>query len=80
MPTDYETQETPRGGTFHLYHKPRRGKPIPQKEIPFTDGDTFALVAEKGVDPERLQAEERQRIETATARIEFEKAAQLTLV
>lgn len=80
MHTDYETQETPRGGTFHLHHKPRKAAPIPQKEIPFKDGDTFALVSERGVDVERQQAEERQRAETATARIEFEKNAQLTLV
>lgn len=52
-------------------------KRIPQHEIPFTDGDTFALVAERGVDFERIEAEKRAAEEAERERREFEERAQL---
>lgn len=55
----------------------KRRERIPQHEIPFTGGDTFALVAERGVDHERIEAERREAEETARHRREFEERAQL---
>jgi hypothetical protein len=56
--------------------KPRER--IPQHEIQFTDGDTFALVAERGVDQERIEAERREAEEAARQRREFEAKHQIT--
>lgn len=53
--------------------------PIPQFEIPFRDGDTFALVAERGPDIERIEAERRQAEEMERARREFHARHQMTL-
>ena len=53
-------------------------KPIPQYEIPFRDGDTFALVGERGVDQARIEEERRAAASRAAAARYFAKRHQLT--
>lgn len=52
--------------------------PIPQFEIPFRDGDTFTLVAERGEDFERIEAEKRAAEEAAEERRKFHEQHQIT--
>lgn len=73
---DYVTQETPRGGTFHLHHKRKTPLRPAQKDMAFP-AEPLALVAETAPDPERIQAEHQARLEAEKQRQDFEKNHQL---
>ncbi len=55
-------------------------KTIPQFEIPFRDGDTFALVAERGQDYERAEQERREAEAAERARQEFHAKHQMEIL
>jgi fructose-1,6-bisphosphatase len=79
MNHDYDTQETPRGGVFHLHHKRRSPTAPRQKDMAF-EAEPLALVAETAPDTERIAAEARSTAEAQHAAKQFQAEHQMTLV